>query len=152
MPTKKYEFDDVLYGVTGYDEIINGNFGRIETHLHSRSLGRLGEAISPYMLVYVSRDDGYWYRTLSYDSNLPALGMTLEYGNEADTVRIQHKGLVENELWSLEPGKLCYVGNTYSGSMTQVKPVLFDSKAQVVGIALSATVIWLNINLRLDVF
>ena len=131
----KYDFEEVDYGTTGWNGILQSNMEKVESNLYSNDLGTLGETVAQYALVYLN-SDGKYYRARATTGTAPAMGIALEAGILDDEVLILQLGQVTNVAWSWTPGQLLYLSSvTYGGFTT-------TSGTQSLGYAKSATEIF----------
>ena len=136
----KYEFEELSYGVAGWNGILQTNMEKIEDNVHSILLGTLGETISAYDVLYVEYD-GKYYQALSNKSKQPAIGIALESGDADDEIKIQRIGAITNAGWSLLAGRPVYLSDLVLGGIVQVPPLV---GTQFLGMALTTTSILLN--------
>lgn len=147
MPTDKYEFEDIDYGVVGWDGLLQTFIDKVELHLHSRRLGTLAVSVSAYEMGYIN-GDGKWAKAQAIgDHKQPSLGMFLEAGIADDQVRIQRRGPVTNIAWNWTMGTPVYLSNSVAGGLTQTLP---HKNIQVIGYPTSATTLFLEGNINID--
>ncbi len=76
------------------------------------------------------------------DATLPCVAMRLATGTGSKAVLKQ--GYVKNTSWTFTAGQMLYVSPTTAGLITSTKPSTTGQRIQVVGYAVSATVIYFN--------
>lgn len=133
---EKYEFEDIDYGVSGWTELLNTNFEKVEQDLHTKLPATLGEAVSAYDAGYL-HTDGTWYKALANITKQPAWGLFIEEGDAAQEIRLQRVGPITNAGWSWTPGLPIYLSPSTPGGLTQVRPA--SNVRQYMGVATSAT-------------
>jgi len=143
--TEKYEFAEIPTSVTGWNAIITSNNEKIDSYLHTYLQCTLGEDISAYEAGYFHTDEKY-YLALANISRQPALCLFIEDGNTDQEIRGQRIGPITNAGWAWTAGKPVYLSAVTPGALTQTSPA--SNVRQALGLALSATSILLNIDIR----
>jgi hypothetical protein len=146
MFTPIYGFEYMEYGIIGWDGPLTTNFQRIETYLHTRRLVTFGESVDAYEAVYLKSDGKFWLAKAD-GSKQPCLGIAIESGIADEDKRIARKGPITNAAWSWTPGDRIYLSGAVAGALTAAAP---GSNVQCIGIATSATTIFLEGNINVD--
>jgi hypothetical protein len=94
-----------------------------------------------YNAVYLS-SSGWAAARANADSTLPALGMALETGTGAKKILL--RGYVRNTSWSFTKGNLIYVSTSSAGAITATKPSTSGNRIDIIGVAVSADIIYFN--------
>ena len=105
--------------------------------------GVAGETLPAYKPVYLSNAGTWKLADASSESTMPAAALTVEAIPSGKSGKILLVGIVQNNLWSWVPGNLLYV-STSTGEITITPPGTTGNQVQVIGIALSQTLIIFN--------
>lgn len=138
--TDKYDLETYAYSVTDKSGIATANIEKLDDHIHSRMMGTYGESIDEYEAVYTKSDGKLWLAQAD-GSAQPCMGLAIESGIADEVKRIQIAGPITNTSWAWASiGQPVYLDPATPGALTQTPP---GSNAQIVGIAQSATTIFL---------
>lgn len=102
--------------------------------------GTVGESVAFGDLLYLKSDGKWWMADADAASYMPALRVALDNISTNGTCPMLAMGRVRNDTWNWTPGGILYA-STSGGLMTQTPPSGTADIVQIVGIALSATVI-----------
>lgn len=138
-----YDFDEVSVGLAGWNAILQTNMEKVETWMFTIENGVLGENVSQYQAVKLTSTTYYKAQANVLGVPNPAVGLAYETGTTGNTIRIQMKGAITNSGWAWTPGQRVYLSTSSAGALTQSEPAA--GYRQVVGIAISATKLWLGI-------
>lgn len=137
--TDKYDWDLTDYGTSGWNGIIKSLTQDLDDKLQTYILGTVGESVVADDILYLKSDGKYW-KAKAAAGMVPARGIALEAGSADDEIKIRRIGpYTPASQATLTIGGKVYVDATTAGAWTQTKP---DAFAQAVGMALSATVIF----------
>lgn len=107
-----------------------------------------GQETNPYLLWY-AKDDGWMFLT---DANLvakmPAIAMNTVGITAGETGVFLLQGFVRDDSWDWTPGGLLYPGET-NGNIVQIAPSGSGDQVQVIGVAITADIIYFNPSLEL---
>ncbi len=109
-------------------------------------LGTAGENLIIGNLVYIKSDGKYWKAKGNSATTVPAVGIATETINADNPGSILKYGFLRNDAWNWTVGGVLYVSEATGGLITQTKPATSGNQVQIVGYALSATVIFFNPN------
>lgn len=138
--TTKYDFEKHTYSTTELNSILDTNIEKLDDYVHTYIEGTAGEALSQYDAVYLKSDGKFW-KAQADGTKQPCLGIAIEAASADATVRIQRIGDITNAGWSWSTvGGKVYLDASTAGDLTETAP---SENAQVVGIVLSATELWL---------
>jgi hypothetical protein len=73
----------------------------------------------------------------------PALGLAVETRTTGQSTEVLTRGIARNDAWSLTPQGLVFLDTT-AGGITQTPPSSSGDKVQVIGVALTADVLYVN--------
>jgi hypothetical protein len=104
--------------------------------------GVYGESLAVGDLVYLDSDGKYWKAQADADTTLPCIGLVMSAGNADDTGYILKTGYYRDDSLSLTPGGLLYLDTATAGLFTQTLPSGSGEIVQIIGNAISATVIY----------
>lgn len=110
-------------------------------YLGITAIETMAASCSIYNLLYMS-SSGYDKAIASADSTMPCVAMCLETGTGSKTVL--KTGYIKNSAWSFTTGQMLYVSPSSAGLITSTKPVTTGQRMQIVGHAVSSTVIFFN--------
>lgn len=140
MATDKYDLHTIDYSVQGWDAIMTTDMEKIDDVVHTNILGVAGETMTKYNAVYLE-SDGKYDKALADGVQQPVIGLVLVSAVLNDEIRIQRVGSITNSGWAwLSVKKKVYLDPSTPGALTDVRP---DSNAQMVGIVLSSTSIFI---------
>ena len=106
--------------------------------------GVSGENLAAYSVVYVA-GDGRWYMAdANVPTSVPTLALTCHATTSGQLGRLLVKGLIQNMSWTWTPGQYLYL-SAVAGAMTQTNPAAAGVRVQIVGGALSATLIYFDV-------
>ena len=138
--TDKYEFEEIAYGMQGWNGIMQTNFEKIDAHLHTRGQGTCGEDIDTYEAVYWKSDGKIWLAQADGTAQ-PCIGIMIEDSLTDELMRFQIAGPSTNVAWSWTVGAPIYLDPTTPGALTETPS---GSNAQILGYAQSATTLFLT--------
>ena len=78
-------------------------------------------------------------------ATMPCSALALETGTGSK--KILHKGFLRVDAWGLTPGGYVYIAN--GGGLTQTIPSTSGDQVQIVGLALTADILWFDPQLGL---
>lgn len=146
--TDKYDLETYAYSVTDKSGIATANAEKLDDHIHTRLSGTFGEAIDEYEAVYLKPDGKYWLAQADGTAQ-PCIGLSVDSGIADEAGRVQRVGPITNSGWAWATiGGYVYLDPTTPGALTQTAP---GSGVQVIGIADSATTIYLYPLLVIDI-
>lgn len=120
----------------------NGNyFGRIIQGVIA------GENLAQYDLVYLKGDGKWWKAKADNATTMPSIGMVTANVNAESAAVVLFDGLICNTGWSFTPGVPVYVDDDTAGLVTATYPPDAGDQVGFVGLALSATVLMISLNL-----
>ncbi len=103
----------------------------------------VNESMDSHTVLYVD-SNGCWVKADASDaSKMPCSGISCEDISSGLKGTILVTGLIHSNNWNWTPGGLLYVSTT-SGDMTQTAPDAQGNRVQIVGRALSTTLILFN--------
>lgn len=145
MSTSKYDLHQIDYSCQGWDTIFSTDIGILDDEINTRILATLGETVGIYDALYL-HTDGKYYKAKSDGTKQPALGLVLETGVADDEIRIQRIGSITDAGWGWSTvGAPVFLDASTAGALTETQP---STNAQFIGIVLSATSIFLMIELN----
>jgi len=103
----------------------------------------VGENVTLGDVLYRKNDSKWWKADADGTATMPGAGLamqTITANNECDILLF---GVYRDDTWGYTVGKILYVSCT-PGPPTEVAPVGSGDQVQVVGIALTATLILFN--------
>ena len=106
-----------------------------------------GENLTVGQVVYKYTDATLKLAKGDSASTCPAIAMAMGSISSAATGQVLKQGFFRNDSWSWTIGGLIYLSAATGGLMTQTKPSATGNQVQILGIAVSATVIYFNPNL-----
>jgi hypothetical protein len=112
--------------------------------------GIAGEDLLAYKLVYLSSGGVWLLADASTESTMPAVALTTRPASTGKSCGVLFYGLINNNAWNWMPHDLLYVSTT-SGEITTSPPQLTGNQIQVVGMALTETLIIFNPTYILEV-
>lgn len=101
-----------------------------------------GEALALGDPVYIKSDGDAWKADADGTGTYPAVGLATAAASASSSVTVMHIGYLMNGSWTWTVGGIVYL-STASG-LTQTQPSGTDNVIQVLGIAASATVLYIN--------
>jgi hypothetical protein len=104
--------------------------------------GIYGENLIAGDLVYLKSDGKYWKALADSESTLPCIGLATISGNAESNNNILKTGYYRDDSWSWTIGGLLYLDITTGGELTQTIPSGSGKFVQIVGYAISSTVIY----------
>lgn len=104
--------------------------------------GTYGESLVVGDLVYLASDGKYWKAQADADTTLPCIGLVMVAGSADDTGSILKSGYYRDDSFSLTPGSLLYLDTATAGLFTDTLPTGSGNIVQIIGNAISATVIY----------
>ena len=96
--------------------------------------------------LVLSPDGNYDEADADAEATMPCISLALETGT--GTKRVLLKGYIREDDWNWTPGGLVYVSTT-AGTLTQTAPSGTGDQIQVVGIAVTADILFFNPSLVL---
>jgi len=100
-----------------------------------------GETVALYELLFMETDGELYLADADTLTTMPAIALALETGGDADTKKVLMTGFVRYDEWNWTIGGLLYASTT-PGGITQTAPSGTNDVVQIVGIAISADVIY----------
>lgn len=91
--------------------------------------------------LYLASDGHFDEADASAAATMPCMALALEEGTGSKKVLLQ--GIIRDDSWSWTAGGLLYVSTT-AGNLTQTQPSGSGDQVQIIGVALSADVIYFN--------
>lgn len=144
MATDKYDLHTIDYSVQGWNTIMSTDMEILDNEVNTRLIGTLGETVASGGAVYLN-SDGKYYNALANNTKQPTMGLVVEPGVLDDSVRIQRVGEITNTGWSWGTvGDPVFLSPTTSGVLTDTE---YYKNRQIVGMVLSATSVFLNVEL-----
>jgi len=140
MTTNKYGLHTIEYSVQGWDTIMNSDMVKLDEVIHTNLTVTLGETVAQYEAVGLFKGETKYKLAKSDTRLLPALGLALVAGVDADEINIQRVGPITNAAWSWDPGKPVFLSPSVAGGLTQAP----SGSQQLVGMAHSANVLILS--------
>jgi len=142
--TDKYEFEELLYGVAGWNSLITANFQALDEFLQTYIPGTAGEALTARQAVYLASDGKFYKAQANADSTMPSLGLVIADASAGGAILVRRVGPITDAGWSWSAGASIYVSDSVAGGLTATKPA---SRAQPLGVASAADTIFLNVTL-----
>lgn len=105
--------------------------------------GEAAAALTRTQLVYVDAEGHYDLANASLISSMPVVAITTERISVGQRGSLLFIGLLQSNTWSFIPNSLLYA-STIPGEIATTPPNESGSQVQVVGIALSQTLIMFN--------
>lgn len=103
----------------------------------------VGETVAKYNLLHVN-SSGVWVKANAVSgTKMPCSAIACEAINSGLRGTLLFCGIINNNAWSWTPGGLIYTA-TIDGGLTQTTPNTSGNRVQIVGRALSATLILFN--------
>lgn len=103
-----------------------------------------GETMSFGEVGYIKSDSKIWKADASVIGTAPAIAICADSSIIANASGYyMFSGIARKDIWTWTPGGIIYLSVT-GGAMTQTAPTATDEVIQVLGFALSATVIYFN--------
>lgn len=144
MATSKYDLHQIDYSCQGWDTIFSTDIGILDDEINTRILATLGETVAISDALYL-KSDGKYYKAKSDGTQQPAMGLALETGVLDDSIRIQRIGPITDATWTWSViGAPVFLSDSVEGGLTETQP---STNAQAIGIVLSATSIFLMVEL-----
>lgn len=109
-----------------------------------------GENLTFGQLCYLESDGKVYKAKADSGSTVPATYMVTGSILADNQFYAMSSGEVRDDSWNWAPGGLLYTDNVTAGGLTQTAPASTGDQVQICGIALSADVIKLNFNLKVD--
>jgi len=145
--TDKYAFEDMAYSTADKSGIVTANVEKMDDHLHTRIECTAGETIALYDAIYLE-SDGKYDKAQADGTQQPCAGLAIETAVLDGTFLAQRIGPITNTGWAWGTvGAKVYLDPSTPGALTDTKPT---TNAQMVGIVLSATSIFLTGLVHLD--
>jgi hypothetical protein len=113
-----------------------------ETISGTTILGTITPAATFGQALHIHTDGTYVLADADDEALLPCQGLAVDTGSGADK-KILYQGLIRNDAWSWDEGDPIYVSST-SGGLTQTKPTTTGQFVQIVGFAVSSTIMYFN--------
>lgn len=101
-----------------------------------------GETLTAGQVVYEKSDGKQWKAKADSATTIPADGLVITGGAADATVDILRVGYYKDNTWSWTVGGLIYVDPANGGGLTQTLPTTSGHQVQIVGRAISTTVIY----------
>jgi len=146
---------DTMSGDLVVDTIVSANNFQIdETPASSGSYsglisnGTVGENVTQFTLLHVHSDGKYIKADADLSTTMPAVALAAESISANNSGVIILEGYCRNDSWSWTPGEFLYV-STASGAITATRPSGSGDQVQVIGYAVSSTVIYFKPDLTL---
>jgi len=142
--TSIFELEDMAYSAADKAGIFTADMEKLDEFINSRAEGTAGEAIAEYEAVYLE-SDGKFDLAMADGTQQPCLGLAIEAAVLDDTFRYQRTGPMINAGWAWGTiGAKVYLDAGTPGDLTDSIPA---SNAQIIGIVLSATSIYITISM-----
>lgn len=139
MTTAKLILFDLNVATGGWDAIFDANMEKIDDAISTIEIREYGETIAAYEAIFVKSDGKYWLASTDGISQ-PAFGIAIDAGISTESKRARTSGLMTNGSWTwTNIGGYIYLGT--SGALTETQP---SDNAQIMGVILSATEIFVN--------
>ena len=149
MTTPIYDLHEIQYSTQGWDTIMAADMDILDAMIHTRIAGTGGETAAQYSAMYFKGSDGQYWKAQANGTKQPCMGLALESVTDGVAFRLQRVGPITNAGWSWGTvGGLVYLDPSTPGALTQVNPV---TNREVIGIALSATSIFLMANISQNI-
>lgn len=103
-----------------------------------------GTALTIGQAVYVGGDSKMEKALATGIATMPAIALATGTIDENAEGEFLLCGFFGNAIWDWTPGGLLYIDRTTAGDLTQTAPLTTGDQVQVVGIAITATIILLN--------
>jgi len=103
----------------------------------------VGEAVSLGDVLYMKSDGKWWKADADAATTMPGAGLATEAKTANQECKILLFGFFRDDSWSYTTGGILYV-STAPGPPTQTAPTGSGDQVQVLGIAITATVILFN--------
>ena len=134
MASDIYGFDDLSYGVQGWNGILQTNFETVEEYLHTYLRYKVdsGEAVTEGMPLQLRQS--HWIEAKADGTLHPASAIAVEAGSSGEYVRGRRVGPMKYSGWSFDPSGEVWLAPT--GGVTQTEP---GSNVQVLGCAIAET-------------
>ena len=107
-----------------------------------------GEDIEDHKLVYVASDGKCYLSNANSVSTMPAMGISCGPILEAGSGEVLLLGLIGCDSWSwvLDGVNSVLYASTQAGDLTQSKPLQTGNQVQIIGMAITETLILFNPN------
>jgi hypothetical protein len=103
----------------------------------------VGENVAVGELLYMKSDGKWWKANATNTTAMPCAGLAMEAKNANQDGKILLLGFFRKDAWNWTVGGLIYVSTT-SGAPTQTIPSSTGNQVQVLGIAITADIIFFN--------
>lgn len=103
----------------------------------------VGEAVSIGDILYMKNDGKWWKADADAATTMPGAGLAMEAETANQDCTILLFGFFRDDSWTYTAGGIIYVSIT-PGPPTQISPSGSGDQVQVLGIAITATVILFN--------
>lgn len=104
-----------------------------------------GHDVAPRRLLYCDTDKTWKYADASSENTMPATVLTLSRIRKGQRGKTLVIGEINSNKWNWLPKKPLYTSKT-PGAMTQTRPDSTGDQVQIVGLALTETLILFNPN------
>jgi len=142
MTTTKYDLSTFPFGLSDWGTALTTNMTAVDTHLHTRLQGTMGETFAIGEPGYL-HTDGKWYKAKAGKGKV-VLGLAIETGVLNDSKRFQRVGPFTKAGWTWSVGVPVWLSPDTAGALTQTRPSN-PAKRQMIGVPSAATTIVLNI-------
>lgn len=105
--------------------------------------GVAGENLEPHKLVYLWANNTLMYACALSENTMPTIALTVGKIPAGSRGKILFIGIISNNDWNWTPSNLLYV-STNAGEITMIPPVESGNQVQVIGMALTETLIIFN--------
>jgi hypothetical protein len=106
--------------------------------------GTAGENLIIDNAIYMSTG-GKWFKAKAdAGTTVPVQGISIGTANANASVNVLTVGFHRDDSWTWTAGGLLYLSPTTGGALTQTRPSTAGQQVQIVGYAVSATVIYFN--------
>jgi hypothetical protein len=103
----------------------------------------VGENVAIGELLYMKSDGKWWKANATNTTAMPCAGLAMEAKNADQDCKILLLGFFRKDAWNWTVGGLIYVSTT-SGAPTQTIPSTTGNQVQVLGLAITADIIFFN--------
>ena len=124
--------------------IVSGSPGSDQSSSGLRITAVAGEALTIDDAIYPSTDGKFFKALADDESTVPVMGLSLTTASTGGAISVLKVGQYRDDSWTWTPGGLLYLSPSVAGGLTQTRPSASGDQVQIVGYAISATVIYFN--------
>jgi hypothetical protein len=139
-PRSALEVNGVIYGLYGF-QMASPAINQTGSGLWN--YGTAGEAITIDNTLYASGLT-LWKAEGDASTHVPCVAFAMESASAGANFKVLKAGYFRDDSWTWTPGGLLYLSPTTAGLLTQTRPSSAGHQVQIVGYAISATVIYFN--------